>query len=221
MANQARRKRALDDDQEPGTPQISSKVLKVSEPKVPEPNVSEPNVSRRRRSSLAHYSVTTLPKLPILDKIESLISRKPAPEPKSPGLLASQIDKDEILLSAARIAAEALRTGPKIFDGVPAYPDPLRSSFGPHTSRLFSSSQRLSSSLRLSSSQRLSRSESPLQSRVHGYDVALAPDTDLGLGCSLSRTEQRIRATGGKGLAYKPLDLTPEKKTKTKGYSSV
>lgn len=190
----ATRKRALDENQEQESAEIVSKAQKGVETEVSPPC----------RSSLALYSIKSLPTLPILEKTEQLLATKPAarlePQPKAPSL----IDQDELLLSAARIAAETLRSGPKIFDIMPPEPNSLRSSLG-HSSSLPSSQQH-------------SRSQSPLQTNVNGYDVAFAPETDLGLGRSLSRTEQRIRRTGGRGLAYKPLNFTPEKYRKTEKY---
>ncbi|RDW74332.1 putative leucine permease transcriptional regulator (SAC3) [Aspergillus mulundensis] len=169
----------------------STKATKVQKPTPP------------RRKSMALSSMKPLPKLPILEQIESMIARKPAepkPEPPKP----SQVDADDLLLSAARIAAESLRTGPRLPTSVSATYDSWRSSISPG-SRF--------------SSVAFSRSESPQQSQsglsqsgMSGYEVAYAPDTELGLGRSMSRTEQRIRMTGAKGLAYKPLNLTPKKK---------
>ncbi|RAL02125.1 putative leucine permease transcriptional regulator (SAC3) [Aspergillus ibericus CBS 121593] len=153
-----------------------------------------------QKKSLASASTKPLPKLPILEQIESLTARKPA-EPKPEGPKSVQVDEDELLLSAARIAAESLRSGPKLLDGWSTSYEPRSSHFSPGSS--------------LSPSLALSRSQSP-QSYVNGYEVSLAPDTDLGLGRTLSRTEQRIRMTGAKGLAYKPLDFTPDKKRKSR-----
>lgn len=141
-------------------------------------------------------SVKPLPKLPILEAMELMTARKPVekqPEPPKP----NQVDEDELLLSSARIAAESLRSGPRLTDGYSAPYEPWRSSYSPGSS--------------VTSSAAFSRSVSPQPSLVNGYDVAFAPSEDLGLGRSLSRTEQRIRMTGGKGLAYKPLNLTPKK----------
>ncbi|KAL2813279.1 SAC3/GANP/Nin1/mts3/eIF-3 p25 family-domain-containing protein [Aspergillus granulosus] len=148
----------------------------------------------RPRKSMALSSIKPLPKLPILEAIESMTARKPVEKPSPPK--PNQVDEDEILISAARIAAESLRSGPRLLDAfsAPATYEPWRSSFSPGSS--------------IASSIAFSRSQSPQQS-VHGYDVALAPETNLGLGRTLSRTEQRIRLTGGKGLAYKPLNFTP------------
>lgn len=155
-----------------------------------------------RPKSLALSSIKPLPKLPILERIESATARKPVAEKKPERPKSNQIDEDELLLSAARIAAESLRRGPKLVDDVPINHEPRRSSFSPGRS--------------FSSSLPLSRSGSP-PSHAGGYDVAYAPDTNLGLGRTMSRTEQRIRMTGGKGLAYKPLDFTPQKARKEKG----
>jgi hypothetical protein len=147
--------------------------------------------------SLALSSTKPLPKLPILEQLESMTARKPV-EPKSEPPKPRHVDEDDLLLSAARIAAESLRTGPRLLSVSAPY-EPWHSSFSPGSSV---------------SSAAFSRSQSPQQSPsiTSGYEVSYAPDTDLGLGRSLSRTEQRIRMTGGKGLAYKPLNLTPKKK---------
>lgn len=190
----ASRKRAHDEPDEPDEPQPSDgpKAAKISKPEAPP-----------ARKSMALSSIKPLPTLPILEQINSTLARKPTeqhkPEPPKPK--PSHIDEDELLLSAARIAAESLRSGPRLTESWPSYySEPPRSTtFSPASS--FSSSM-----------PPLSGSQSPHQSpRVNGHDLALAPD-DLGLGRTLSRTEQRLRLTGGKGLAYKPLDFTPEKK---------
>ena len=147
------------------------------------------------KTSLALSSIKPLPRLPILEQIESMNNYKPVPKKPEPPR-TNQIDEDELLLSAARIAAESLRRGPSLFDDMAAYYEPHRSSYSPRSS--------------FSSSPAPSRSVSG-HSRVNSYDVAYGPD-NLGLGQSMSRTEQRIRMTGGSGLAYKPLDFTPRKK---------
>ncbi|RJE22323.1 MCM3-associated protein [Aspergillus sclerotialis] len=153
-----------------------------------------------RKTSLALSSIKPLPKLPILEQIESMNSYKPVPKKPEPQR-TSQIDEDELLLSAARIAAESLRRGPSLFEAMEAYYEPHCSSYSPRSS--------------FSSSLPPSRSVSS-HSRANGYDIAYGPD-NLGLGRSMSRTEQRIRMTGGSGLAYKPLDFTPRKENKGKG----
>ncbi|KAL2818461.1 SAC3/GANP/Nin1/mts3/eIF-3 p25 family-domain-containing protein [Aspergillus cavernicola] len=179
------------------TPASRKRVLEHETP--PRENVVKapkvPKAEARPRKSMALSSVKPLPKLPILEAMDSMTARNPVekkPEPRKP----SQVDEDELLLSAARIAAESLRSGPRLMDGFSAPYEPWRSSYSPGSS--------------VASSAAFSRSVSPQQSLVNGYDVAFAPEKNLGLGRSLSRTEQRIRLTGGKGLAYKPLNLTPE-----------
>ncbi|KAL4933135.1 putative leucine permease transcriptional regulator (SAC3) [Aspergillus undulatus] len=145
--------------------------------------------------SMAAASMKPLPKLPILEQIEAMTARKPTEQPAEPPK-PNHVDEDDLLLSAARIAAESLRSGPRIMSTSSAPYEPWRPSLSP------------GSSIGSSAGAAFSRSLSPQQSLISGYDVSLAPDSDLGLGRSLSRTEQRIRMTGGKGLAYKPLDFT-------------
>lgn len=169
-----------------------------SEPKAPK--ISKPEARAPKKVSMALSSIKPLPKLPILEQIEAMTARKPLTEEKPPAPKPTQVDEDELLLSAARIAAESLRSGPRLLDHWSTHPEPRSSAFSPHSS--------------ISSTHSFSRSQSPHSYSVHGYDVALAPDRDLGLGRTLSRTEQRIRLTGGKGLAYKPLNFTPEKPKK-------
>jgi hypothetical protein len=175
--------------------------LKKSEPKAPK--IDKPEAPTPRKLSMALSSIKPLPKLPILEQIEAMTARKPPKEEKPEAPKPRQVDEDELLLSAARIAAESLRSGPRLLDHWSTYPEPRSSVFSPRSS--------------LSSSHSFSRSQSPNSYSVNGYDVAFAPDRDLGLGRTLSRTEQRIRLTGGKGLAYKPLNFTPEKKSKGAG----
>ncbi|KAL4784623.1 SAC3/GANP/Nin1/mts3/eIF-3 p25 family-domain-containing protein [Aspergillus varians] len=185
IATPASRKRVLEHETPP-----TENVKKA--PKAPKPD-------QPPRKSMALSSVKPLPKLPILEQIEAMTARRPVeqkPEPRKP----SHVDGDDLLLSAARIAAESLRSGPRLIGGASVPYEPWRSSFSPGSSV---------------SSVAFSRSQSPQQSIASGYDVSLAPDSDLGLGRSMSRTEQRIRMTGGKGLAYKPLNLTPNKSWRT------
>ncbi|KAL2000642.1 hypothetical protein VTN02DRAFT_2807 [Thermoascus thermophilus] len=184
----ASRKRALEEAEEQPPVEETSRAAKMSK--------AEEAPSGRRSIALA--SIKPLPTLPILEQVKATTERKPAPKPEEPkGPVIPRIDEDELLLSAARIAAESLRTGPSLLESFHDYPEPR-----PDSRSRFSRS--------LSSVSDLSRSQSPSsQARVNGYDVALAPDTPLGLGRTMSRTEQRIRLTGGKGLAFKPLNLTP------------
>ncbi|CEL04773.1 Putative Nuclear protein export factor [Aspergillus calidoustus] len=184
------------------TPTSRKRVFEEQETPPAKDEVKAQKVAKpeRPRKSMAQASVRPLPKLPILEAIESMTARKPVEKPGPPK--PNQVDEDEILLSAARIAAETLRTGPRLLDAfsAPTTYEPWRSSFSPGSS--------------VASSVAFSRSQSPQQS-VHGYDVALAPETNLGLGRTLSRTEQRLRLTGGKGLAYKPLNFSPGSSLRT------
>ncbi len=180
------------------TPASRKRVLEQETPP-PENAFKAPKVPKSEqppRKSMALSSLKPLPKLPILEQIESMTTRKSA-EHKAEPPKPNRVDEDDLLLSAARIAAESLRTGPRLLGGGSAPYESWRSSYSPHSS--------------VGSSAAFSRSVSPQQSVMSGYDVSLAPDTDLGLGRSMSRTEQRIRMTGGKGLAYKPLNFTPKK----------
>ncbi|KAJ0426977.1 SAC3/GANP/Nin1/mts3/eIF-3 p25 family-domain-containing protein [Aspergillus carlsbadensis] len=184
------------------TPTSRKRVFEEQETPSAKDEVKAQKVAKpeRPRKSMAEASVKPLPKLPILEAIESMTARKQVEKPEPPK--PNQVDEDEILLSAARIAAETLRTGPRLLDAfsAPATYEPWRSSFSPGSS--------------VASSVAFSRSQSPQQS-VHGYDVALAPETNLGLGRTLSLTEQRLRLTGGKGLAYKPLNFSPGSSLRT------
>lgn len=173
----------------------NSKLLKVSDlAEPPEPP----------KYSLGKSLMKTIPTLPILDRVKALTERKEPTEAEIKAAEAAktarqrQIDEDELLFSAARIAAEQLRTGPKIFDPS-ADSDQRRFSYSP--SSAFSASTPYAKSV-----------SPPVGS--HRYQVAYAPDTPLGLGRTLSRTEQRIRSTGAHGLAYKPLDFTAANKDK-------
>ncbi|KAL4806133.1 SAC3/GANP/Nin1/mts3/eIF-3 p25 family-domain-containing protein [Aspergillus unguis] len=155
------------------------------------------------RKSMARSSMKPLPKLPILEQIESMTARKPA-EQRQEAPKPNHVDEDDLLLSAARIAAESLRTGPRLVSG----------SSTSSTSAPYEPWRSYSPGSSIASSIGFSRSESPQMSHTGGFDVSYA-DTDLGLGRSLSRTEQRLRLTGGKGLAYKPLNITPKKSWRT------
>jgi hypothetical protein len=90
-----------------------------------------------------------------------------------------------------------LKNGPKIFDSYPTENTEHRYSYNPQ--RSFSASTPYSQSM---------SPPAPPMYPNHGYDVAYAPDTPLGLGRTMSRTEQRIRRTGAHGLAYLPLDFS-------------
>ncbi|WEW56441.1 actin cytoskeleton and mitosis protein [Emydomyces testavorans] len=125
------------------------------------------------------------------------LSKQKATPPKPRTEQKSLINEDELLFSAARMAGREL-SRINLFDGLPR----LRES----VSRPSTPSSPLSSSV-LEQAKKRNRSASidGLHTTVNGYEVALAPPTPLGLGRTLSRTEQRIRQTGAKGLAYKPI----------------
>lgn len=182
---------AVDSAQEEPGP----KVAKVSEEPSPPP-----------KYSLVKSYLDSLPKLPCLERTRELLERRQPTEEEAEAAKPPnrQVDEDELLLNAARIAAEQLRTGPKIFDSLATYREPRRSSYSPRTS--------------LGTPTPYTQSASP---PPHGYQVAYAPDTPLGLGRTMSRTEQRIRATGGHGLAYKPLDFSrkSERKDQRDGFT--
>lgn len=181
-------------------------------PRVAKGSVTD-QVPHLQKYSLAEASVRKLPTLPCLERVEELLKRKEPSEEEVEEARAKrkrQIDEDEILLSAARIAAEQMRTGPKIFDGY--------SSYRVHSEpRGYSLSPRSSFSYSVPSS--YVQSASPPQYTRHGYEVALAPDTPLAPGQTISRTEHRIRMTGAHGLAYKPLDFSKVKKDQGGGFS--
>lgn len=180
-----------------------------AEPSHKAPKKPKPEAPNPRKTSMALSSIKPLPTLPILEQVKSSTKRKSTEDLPQESTIPkyNHVDEDELLLSAARIAAESLRSGPRLSDGLSInYTDAPRSSFSPRSS--------LSSSL-----PPLSGSQSP-QYHVNGHDLALAPDTDLGLGRTLSRTEQRLRLTGGKGLAYKPLEFASEKKKRNSSEDS-
>lgn len=175
----------------------------------------EDQISPPQKYSLAEASVRKLPTLPCLERVEELLKRKePSAEEveEARAKRKRQVDEDEILLSAARIAAEQMRTGPKIFDGYSSYnvySEPRRYSYSPRSSLSYSVSSPYAQS-----------TTSPPQYPRHGYEVAYAPDTPLAPGQTISRTEHRIRMTGAHGLAYKPLDFSKVKKNREEGHFS-
>lgn len=170
------------------------------------PNTESPPA--KRRSSIFEASIRPLLKLPCLERAEETLKRK-GPSDEEIAAEAQrrrqlEVDQDELLFSAARIVAEQLKNGPKIFD---KYPQPTnespRYSYSPHRS--------FSASVSATPYSQSSMSPPDHSRSTHGYKVAYAPDTPLGLGRTMSRTEQRIRRTGGHGLAYIPLDFSKSK----------
>lgn len=168
----------------------------------------------------------TLPKLPILEKLEKkLAEAKALCEPKPPTeeqlqqieearlRRARQVDEDEIALSRARILAEQLKNGPGIFDGFVGpyrkpWDDPDWDPLGPIVEKYRSRLPKDPPTL-LPPKLILSRTPSG------GHQVAYAPDTP---GRPLSRTERRIRHTGARGLANVPLDFQRRREV-SKGHS--
>ncbi|KAH8702384.1 SAC3/GANP/Nin1/mts3/eIF-3 p25 family-domain-containing protein [Talaromyces proteolyticus] len=193
------RKRPLGAEEIPESAGLKPEIPAFKVQKAVAEEVLKPEPVRQipKKKSLALASIAPLPTLPILEEVKKMTEPRKWEEDELASSKASQIDEDELLLSAARIAAEQLKNGPKLTGSMPSYA---------HADS-FRSSTSLGRSLNSSTH---SHSASPY-ARINGYDVALAPETPLGLGRTLSRTEQRLRLTGGKGLAYKPLQLTPGK----------
>ncbi|KAF7716724.1 Uncharacterized protein PECH_008651 [Penicillium ucsense] len=165
--------------------------------------------SGTKKFSLVQSYVKSLPTLPCLDKTRKLLESKAPAQAESEVSKKRQreIDEDELLLNSARIVAEQLRSGPKIFDDVS--PQSLVNYNAYHDYWEQRSKSRLSHSNSASpSATPFAQSASPPQFPRHPYSVAYAPDTSTGLGRTMSRTEYRIRMTGGHGLAYKPLDFS-------------
>ncbi|KAJ6110303.1 hypothetical protein N7486_002538 [Penicillium sp. IBT 16267x] len=194
LEQEEKRKRALEEAAAEELPDgRESKALKVSD------LVDNPAPSKEY--SLFQASTRILPTLPCLERFKISTERKGPTDAEIEAVGRArrqrEIDQDELLLSAARIAAEQLKNGPKIFDSYPPGNTEHHHSYSPHGS--------------FSASTPYSQSMSPPAPPVypnHGYEVAYAPDTPLGLGRTMSRSEQRIRRTGAHGLAYLPLDFS-------------
>jgi hypothetical protein len=159
--------------------------------------------------SLAESSIKALPTLPCLERAKALLEKKPASEADTEAGKKRQreIDEDEMLLNSARIVAEQLRTGPKIFDDMSPQSLAEYNAYHAYWEERGKRARSYSNSLSPSMTP-YAQSASPPQFPRHAYDVAYAPDTPQGLGRTMSRTEHRIRMTGGHGLAYKPLDFS-------------
>ncbi|ODH13141.1 hypothetical protein ACO22_07558 [Paracoccidioides brasiliensis] len=140
--------------------------------------------------------------------VEELLSlNRSSTKPKLPPPPATSkplIDEDELLFSAARLAASDLANGKHLWADIPGFQKSLSMSMSTPMSTPMSpaSTSRFS---RSSTGPESSRAPNSSHILVNGYDVALAPETRLGLGRTLSRTEQRIRQTGAKGLASLPI----------------
>ncbi|OAX80563.1 hypothetical protein ACJ72_05102 [Emergomyces africanus] len=127
--------------------------------------------------------------------------QRPQPQPTptaSRSMTESAINEDELLFCAARMAANTLANGKQLWHDVPELRDstPMSMSMSRASTPRFSQSS--------IGPERTMATNGP-HIRVNGYDVALAPATPLGLGRTLSRTEQRIRQTGARGFASLPI----------------
>ncbi|KAG0155990.1 hypothetical protein PDIDSM_3166 [Penicillium digitatum] len=197
-----------------------------SQPEEQGPSTKVPKVSTGDEYVPFKFSVykaetRPMPKLPILEKLEEKLARaKALCEPKrlteeqlqyieeARLKRARQVDEDEIALSRARILAEKLRTGPGIFDGWAGksrepWHDPNRNPVARivdkyHARKISQPTSHVPPRLTLNRTTR-------------GYEVAYAPDTP---GRPMSRTEQRIRRTGARGLAHVPLDFERHRREK-------
>ncbi|KAL2374734.1 hypothetical protein RJ035_007304 [Blastomyces gilchristii] len=136
-------------------------------------------------------------------------SQRPRPQPPPPAsrsLTDSTINEDELLFSAARMAANTLANGKNLWHDVPELRNSMTMSMSMSMPPAPTSAPRFS---RSSVGPDSSRGMNGPHVLVNGYDVALAPTTPLGLGRTLSRTEQRIRQTGAKGFASLPIASSP------------
>ncbi|KKZ68296.1 hypothetical protein EMCG_06052 [[Emmonsia] crescens] len=156
-----------------------------------------------RASRRISEGILTVEELLSLDRPSTNLKSpaRPQPQPASRPMIESAINEDELLFCAARMAANTLANGKQLWHDVPE----------------FRNSMPMSMSMPPASTPRFSRSsmgpESSMGTKgphilVNGYDVALAPTTPLGLGRTLSRTEQRIRQTGARGFASLPIPLS-------------
>ncbi|KAJ5948906.1 hypothetical protein N7454_002213 [Penicillium verhagenii] len=193
------RKRALEEE---AADELSdgreSKTLKVSD--------LVGNAEPEKNFSLHEAETRPLPRLPCLDHFDASFNNRESTAAEIEAIEAAgrarrqrAFDEDEILLSAARIAAEQLKNGPKIFDPHPSEYT-AGHSLSHHPYRSFSDPNSLSQSMSM-----------PPPRPTHGYKVAYAPDKPVGLGRTMSRSEERIRRTGAHGLAYIPLDFSRRK----------
>lgn len=132
------------------------------------------------------------------------------PRNKPSASTESLINEDELLFSAARMAANTLANGKRLWSEVPDFSQSTSAASTPPIDRIRRST--LSSSTPKDKGKNTASHMS-----VNGYDVALPP-SPLGLGRTLSRSEQRIRQTGAKGLASIPLppltNLSSSEKTR-------
>ncbi|KAJ5518315.1 SAC3/GANP/Nin1/mts3/eIF-3 p25 [Penicillium expansum] len=188
-----KKKRAMDEQTEP-------------QPEEHGPSTKVPKVSTEDEYVPFNFSVykaenRPMPKLPILEKLEEKLARaKALCEPKrlteeqlqyieeARLKRARQVDEDEIALSRARILAEKLRTGPGIFDG---WTGNIREPWhDPNWNPV----------ARIAEKYRTRKIPQPTS-----YVPPHRP---------MSRTEERIRRTGARGLAHVPLDFERHRREK-------
>lgn len=200
------KKRVLDEKFEP-QPEEQGPSTKV-------PKVSTEDEHVPFKFSVYEAENRPMPKLPILEKLEEKLARAKAlcePTRLTEEQLqyieearlkrARQVDEDEIALSRARILAEKLRTGPGIFDG---WTGKIRE---PWHDPNWNPIARMAEKYRARKIPQPTSYVAPpltLNRTARGYEVAYAPDTP---NRPMSRTEQRIRRTGARGLAHVPLDF--------------
>ncbi|KAI1971254.1 actin cytoskeleton and mitosis protein [Ophidiomyces ophidiicola] len=154
----------------------------------------------RGKPKMAKINATKSLSVDELLALELSASKAAPPKPRTEQ--KSMIDEDELLFTAARIAGRELsRVG--LFHGLPQF----QGSASRHSTPSVSSpvADPVSGN---------NHSNENSRAIVNGFEVALAPPTPLGLGRTLSRTEQRIRNTGAKGLAYKPIMNVLESRSK-------
>lgn len=152
----------------------------------------EASMGSRKAARVSREEVTTTVPEPETDVRVSPVATEKA-EVTTPPSVVPIVDQDELLLSAARVTADALAKGSHLWENQPS----PRPSLRPVPALTDSAS----------------RNASPARgSRIHvnGYEVALAPESPLGLGRTLSRTEQRIRKTGARGLASRAFSWNPD-----------
>ncbi|KAJ6185892.1 hypothetical protein N7519_007193 [Penicillium mononematosum] len=225
----------LPQDSEVSSARKKSKVLKKkrvsdeqTEPQLEEegPSTKAPKVSTAEEHVPFNFSVykaenRPIPKLPILEKLEEKLARaKALCEPKALTeeqlqyieearlKRARQVDEDEIALSRARILAEKLRTGPGIFDGwTGRIREPWHDPNWNPIARIVEKYQ----ARNIPQPNSYVPPRLTLNRTARGYEVAYAPDTP---DRPMSRTEQRIRRTGARGLAHVPLDFERHRREK-------
>ena len=166
-----------------------------------EADEEQENSRKKTAKVVSEEFIKSPPWKAMLEPINQLLAATPKRKPGEPTTTThhSLIDENQILLSSGTVASRSLKSGeslPDTLQRVTPYLPAYYYNSQPSSRSILSRRQSFSSS---------SRGESPSHSNV----AFASPETDglLGLGHSVSRTEQRIRSTGGRGLAYKEVDL--------------